>query len=42
MKEALGRLGGRGGGSKELAQGGPEKVEEIQAVLEDTASSLRS
>jgi alanyl-tRNA synthetase len=42
MKEALARLGGRGGGSKELAQGGPEKVEEIQAVLEDTASSLRS
>jgi alanyl-tRNA synthetase len=41
MKEALGRLGGRGGGSKELAQGGPEKGADTPAVIEDLALRLR-
>jgi alanyl-tRNA synthetase len=41
MKEALRRLGGRGGGSKELAQGGPEKSADIQDVIEELASRLR-
>jgi alanyl-tRNA synthetase len=41
MKEALGRLGGRGGGSKELAQGGPEKSADIPDVIEELASRLR-
>ena len=42
MKEALGRLGGRGGGSKDMAQGGPEKTVEIPLVLEELAHRLRT
>jgi alanyl-tRNA synthetase len=42
MKEALSRLGGRGGGSKDMAQGGPEKSDEILVVLEQLASRLKS
>jgi alanyl-tRNA synthetase len=42
MKEALSRLGGRGGGSKDMAQGGPEKTADIPAVLEELASRLKS
>lgn len=42
MKQALARLGGRGGGSQDMAQGGPEKVHDIQVVLEEIASSLRA
>jgi alanyl-tRNA synthetase len=41
MKEVLARLGGRGGGSKDLAQGGPAKVELIEAVLREVADQLR-
>jgi len=33
MKEALETLGGRGGGSRDMAQGGPQKVELIPSVL---------
>src|SRR5581483_6492302 len=33
MKETLAKLGGRGGGSREMAQGGPQQVEGIPAVL---------
>jgi alanyl-tRNA synthetase len=33
MKEALAKLGGRGGGSKDMAQGGPQSVEGISEVL---------
>ena len=40
MKEALSRLGGRGGGSKDMAQGGPQNVEMIPAVLGDLAQKL--
>jgi alanyl-tRNA synthetase len=35
MKEALAQTGGRGGGSKDMAQGGPEKMESIPRVLEE-------
>jgi len=42
MRESLGRLGGRGGGSKDMAQGGPEKTIEVAAVLEELASRLKS
>lgn len=42
MKEALGRLGGRGGGSKDMAQGGPLQVEGIEPVLNEIAEQLRS
>jgi alanyl-tRNA synthetase len=35
MKETTAKLGGRGGGSKDLAQGGFPKVESIEALLEE-------
>jgi len=41
MKEVLSRLGGRGGGSKEMAQGGPERFEELENVLLEVAARLR-
>jgi alanyl-tRNA synthetase len=40
MKEALAKLGGRGGGSQDMAQGGPQRVEEIASVLKELASSI--
>lgn len=46
MKEAMAQLGGRGGGSADLAQGGvPEatrSLEEIEGALHRTAASLQS
>ncbi len=42
MKAALARLGGRGGGSKDMAQGGPEHIEQLDAVLAELAGKLRS
>lgn len=42
MKEALAQLGGRGGGSKDMAQGGPAQVELIEPVLNSFAERLRS
>ncbi len=33
MKEALAKLGGRGGGSKDMAQGGPAQVAGVEAEL---------
>jgi alanyl-tRNA synthetase len=42
LKEALTKLGGRGGGSKDMAQGGAPKVDGLDAVLEDAASRVRS
>jgi alanyl-tRNA synthetase len=40
MKEALARLGGRGGGSKDMAQGGPVRVDEMEAALAELAARL--
>jgi len=40
MKEALARLGGRGGGSKDMAQGGPQQLEGLSAVLADLQQKL--
>ena len=40
MKEALVRLGGRGGGSKDMAQGGPARVDGIELVLAELAARL--
>jgi alanyl-tRNA synthetase len=40
LKQAMTPLGGRGGGSKDLAQGGITKVEEIEAALKQVAASL--
>jgi alanyl-tRNA synthetase len=41
MKGALVRLGGRGGGSKDMAQGGPERIEQIEGALGELAEKLR-
>jgi alanyl-tRNA synthetase len=40
MKDALVRLGGRGGGSKDMAQGGPTQVEGVEAALNEIAVQL--
>jgi len=42
MKETLSRLGGRGGGSKEMAQGGPARCEELENVIAEIAARLRA
>ena len=42
MKEALARLGGRGGGTKDMAQGGPAAVEGLDAVLTELATRLHA
>jgi alanyl-tRNA synthetase len=41
MKETMSALGGRGGGSKDMAQGGVPSAERIGDVLEEIASRLR-
>jgi len=40
LKDALAELGGRGGGSKEMAQGGTEKRDEIPNLLKQLASKI--
>jgi alanyl-tRNA synthetase len=40
LKETLAKLGGRGGGSKDLAQGGVSTAENIEAMLSDVVSRL--
>ena len=40
MKETMTKLGGRGGGSKDLAQGGIPNAEEIEATLKAIAATL--
>lgn len=41
MKEILARVGGRGGGSKDRAQGGPAEVDTIETILNEAAAQLR-
>jgi alanyl-tRNA synthetase len=41
MKEALAKLGGRGGGSKDMAQGGPAQTAGIEATLKGMVEGLR-
>jgi alanyl-tRNA synthetase len=41
MKETLSRLGGRGGGSKDMAQGGPVEIDGMEAALAALAAGLR-
>jgi alanyl-tRNA synthetase len=41
VKEMLARLGGRGGGSRDMAQGGPTQVEGLEAALNEIAARLR-
>jgi alanyl-tRNA synthetase len=40
MRKMLTRVGGRGGGSKDMAQGGPLQVEGLEAALAEIASQL--
>jgi len=40
LKETMARLGGRGGGSKDLAQGGVAKSEGLAAALAAAAQTL--
>ena len=42
MKETLSKLGGRGGGSKDLAQGGVPKADGIEAAISETSRSIGS
>jgi len=42
MKETLARLGGRGGGSKDMAQGGLTEVAGLEATLNEIAGRLRA
>jgi alanyl-tRNA synthetase len=40
MKETLARLGGRGGGTKDMAQGGPAQAEGLESALKQVAAQL--
>jgi alanyl-tRNA synthetase len=40
LKETIAKLGGRGGGSKDMAQGGVPKPDEIEAALADVSKRL--
>jgi alanyl-tRNA synthetase len=40
MKEVLSKLGGRGGGSKDLAQGGAPSAQGLEAALAGAAETL--
>jgi alanyl-tRNA synthetase len=42
MKETMTRLGGRGGGTKDLAQGGAPKAEGLEAALAAAATLLQT
>jgi alanyl-tRNA synthetase len=42
MKQALVELGGRGGGNKDMAQGGATDAAKIEAVLEEMAGKIQS
>ena len=41
LKEVLAKLGGRGGGSKDMAQGGAPHAEALEAALNELARKLR-
>ena len=41
MKETMTKTGGRGGGSKDLAQGGIPNGDGIEAILQAVAATLR-
>jgi len=42
LKQAVTRLGGRGGGRGDLAQGGGERLDELDAALEEAAQRIRA
>jgi alanyl-tRNA synthetase len=41
MKEAMAQVGGRGGGTKDMAQGGCSSAEHCEALLDDIAARLQ-
>lgn len=41
LRETLAKVGGRGGGSKDMAQGGAPKVEGLEAAIEELVRKLR-
>jgi alanyl-tRNA synthetase len=41
LKETLAKLGGRGGGAKDMAQGGAPHAEGLEAALDGLARKLR-
>ena len=41
IKQTLSKLGGRGGGSKDMAQGGVSNANGIESALKDAAASVR-
>jgi alanyl-tRNA synthetase len=42
LKKAMATLGGRGGGSKDMAQGGAPAANDIEAALENVSATLRT
>jgi len=42
MKDVLGKLGGRGGGSKDMAQGGPADLARMEAALGECVRTLNT
>jgi alanyl-tRNA synthetase len=42
IKQTLSKLGGRGGGSKDLAQGGVPNAAGIESAIQDAAASLHA
>jgi alanyl-tRNA synthetase len=42
MKEALAKLGGRGGGSRDMSQGGPSQIAGVEAELNEIAVRLKN
>jgi len=42
LKQAISKLGGRGGGSKDMAQGGVPTPDSLEAALNDVATTLNS
>jgi alanyl-tRNA synthetase len=42
MKETMTKLGGRGGGSKDLAQGGAANGDGMEAAINNVAEGLRA
>jgi alanyl-tRNA synthetase len=40
MKEALAAIGGRGGGSKDMAQGGAERIDSLESVMQALAAKF--
>jgi alanyl-tRNA synthetase len=42
IKQTLSKLGGRGGGGKDMAQGGVPNAAGIESAIKDAAASVRA